>query len=144
MTQNGPKWSKMAQNNPKWPKMAKNEPKWATVTQIWPQMAQNGSRMTQNDPKWPKHYPKWPKITQNGPKITPGFTHFSTEKAVPQTFSLLEHMVTRRLLSWLFSCRSVLEMPKTSSPPPISRSSRRYLIFYLYPLEAINSNFKCI
>ena len=25
------------------PKMAKNEPKWPKVTQIWPQMAQNGS-----------------------------------------------------------------------------------------------------
>ena len=60
-------------------------------------MIQNGPRMTQNDPKWPKNYPKWPKITPNGPKMTPGFTHFFrnfflTEKAVSQTFSLLECM----------------------------------------------------
>ena len=46
--------------------------------------------MAQNDPKWPK-------MTSNGPKMTPGFTHFFhnfflTEKAVPQTFSLLECM----------------------------------------------------
>ena len=64
---------KMIQNDPKWPKMAQNEP-----------------RMTQNDLKWPK-------ITPNGPKMTPGFTHFFrnfflTEKAIPQTFSLLECM----------------------------------------------------
>ena len=36
-----------------------------------------------------QNYPKWP-------KMTPGFTHFFrnffTEKAVPQTFSLLECM----------------------------------------------------
>ena len=60
-------------------------------------MAQNGPRMVQNDPKWPKNDPKWPTITPNGPKMTPGFTHFFrifffTEKAVPQTFSLLECM----------------------------------------------------
>ena len=60
-------------------------------------MAQHGPNMTQNDPKWPKNDPKWTKITPNGPKMTPGFTHFFrnfffTEKAVPQTFSLLECM----------------------------------------------------
>ena len=60
-------------------------------------MAQNGPIMTQNDPKWPKNDPKWPTITPNGPKMTPGLTHFFrkfflTEKAVPQTFSLLECM----------------------------------------------------
>ena len=57
-------------------KMTQNGPKWPKVAQIWPQMAQNGPRMTQNDPKWPKNDPKWPKITPNGPKMTPGFTHF--------------------------------------------------------------------
>ena len=45
--------------------------------------------------EWPKMIQNAPKMTQNGPKITPGFTHFFrnfffTEKAVPQTFSLLE------------------------------------------------------
>ena len=45
-----------------------------------------------------KNATKWPKMTQNGPKMTPGFTHFFcnfffTEKAVPQTFSLLECML---------------------------------------------------
>ena len=84
---------KMPQNGPK---MAKNDPKWPKVAQIWPKMAQNGPRMTQNDPKWPKNDPKWPKITSNGPKMTPAFTHFFrnffTEKAVPQTFFLLECM----------------------------------------------------
>ena len=59
-------------------------------------MAQNGPIMTQNDPKWPKNDPKWPKITSNEPKMMPGFTHFFrnflSEKAVPQTFSLLECM----------------------------------------------------
>ena len=49
------------------------------------------------DPKWPKNDQKWPKMTSNGPKMTPGFTHFFRnffliEKAVPQTFSLLECM----------------------------------------------------
>ena len=41
--------------------------------------------------------PNGPKLPPNGPKMTPGFTHFFrifffTEKAVPQTFSLLEFM----------------------------------------------------
>ena len=57
-------------------KMTQNGPKWLKVAQIWPKMAQNGPRMTQNDPKWPKNDPKWPTITPNGPKMTPGFTHF--------------------------------------------------------------------
>ena len=49
-------------------------------------MTQNGPRMTQNDPKWPKNDPKWPK---NDARI---YALFFTEKAVPQTFSLLECM----------------------------------------------------
>ena len=54
--------------------------------------------MTQNDPKWPKKDPKWPKITPKWPKndariyaLFPQF--FFTEKAVPQTFSVLECMI---------------------------------------------------
>ena len=66
MTQNGPKCSKY---EPKWPKMAQN--------------AQNGPRMTQNDPKCPKNYPHFV------------CNFFLTEKAVPQTFSLLECMLAR-------------------------------------------------
>ena len=63
--------------------MAKNDPEWPKVAKILPKMAPND--------------PKWPKITPNGPNMTPGFTHFFrnfflTEKAVPQTFSLLECM----------------------------------------------------
>ena len=61
-------------------------------------MAQNGPRMTQNDPKLPKNYPKWPKNYPKWPKndarIYALFSQFFfTEKAVPQTFSLLEYMV---------------------------------------------------
>ena len=61
-------------------------------------MAKNGPNMTQNDPKWPKNDPKWPKngprMTQNDPKWPKNFQQFFlTEKAVPQTFSLLECMV---------------------------------------------------
>ena len=68
------------------------------MAQSGPNMTQNGPRMTQNDPKWPKNDPKWPKITPNGPNMTPGFTHFFrnfllTEKAITQTFSLLECMI---------------------------------------------------
>ena len=52
--------------------------------------------MAPNGPTWPKNDPKWPEINPNGPNMTPGFTHFFrnffTEKAVPQTFSLLECM----------------------------------------------------
>ena len=60
-------------------------------------MAQNDPRMTQNDPKWPKNDPKWPTITPKWPKddawIYALFPQiFLTEKAVPQTFSLLECM----------------------------------------------------
>ena len=58
------------------------------MAQKWPKMTQNGPRMTQNDPKWPKNDPKWPKITPND-ALFPQF--FLTEKAVPQTFSLLEY-----------------------------------------------------
>ena len=81
----------------KWPKMTQNNPKWPKYDRKWPKMVQHGPRMTQNDPKWPKTDPTWPKITPNGPNMTPGFTHFFrkfflTEKAIPQTFSLLECM----------------------------------------------------
>ena len=39
---------------------------------------------------------KWPEMTQNGPKIARTFPpFFLTEKAVPQTFSLLECMPKR-------------------------------------------------
>ena len=60
-------------------------------------MAPNGPRMTQNDPKRPKNYPKWPKNYPKWPKndarIYALFSQFFfTEKAVPQTFSLLECM----------------------------------------------------
>ena len=74
----------MTQNDPKWPK-------------YYPKMAQNGPRMTQNDPKWPK----------NDARIYALFPQFFlTEKAVPQTFSLLECMLTifqwKYLRSFLF------------------------------------------
>ena len=49
-------------------------------------MTQSGPNMTQKGPKWPKNDPKWPK---NDPHF---FRNFLTEKAVPQTFSLLECM----------------------------------------------------
>ena len=49
----------------------------------WPKMIQNGPKMTQN-------YPKWPKNDARIYAIFPQF--FLTEKAVPQTFSLLECM----------------------------------------------------
>ena len=53
-------------------------------------MTQNGSKLSKNYPKWPKITPKWPK---NDARIYPLFPQFFlTEKAVPQTFSLLECM----------------------------------------------------
>ena len=56
-------------------------------------MAQNGLRMTQNDPEWPKNDPERPK---NYAQIYALFPQFLlTEKAVPQTFSLLECMPSR-------------------------------------------------
>ena len=56
-------------------------------------MAQKWPKMTQNGPKWPKYDPKWPK---NDPKWPENFPQFLlTEKAVPQTFSLLECMMLR-------------------------------------------------
>ena len=57
-------------------------------------MAQNGPRMTQNDPKWPKNDPKLPQMAQKlRPDLRTFSAIFSTEKAVPQTFSLLECMI---------------------------------------------------
>ena len=61
-------------------------------------MAQHGPRMTLNDPKLPKNDPKFPKITpkwlKNDARIYALFPQILlTEKAVPQTFSLLECMV---------------------------------------------------
>ena len=53
-------------------------------------MAQNGPRITQNDPKWLKNDPKWPKYDARIYALFPQF--FFAEKAVPQTFSLLECM----------------------------------------------------
>ena len=70
------------------------------MAQIWPKMAQHGPRMTPNDPKWPKNVSKWPKNDARIYALFPQF--FLTEKAVPQTFSLLECMVLtslRRLYS---------------------------------------------
>ena len=79
----------------KLPKMTPNAPKWPKYDPKWPKMVQHGPRMTQNNPTWPKNYPKWPKITPNGPNVTSGFTQFFfTEKAVPQTFLLLEYMMS--------------------------------------------------
>ena len=46
--------------------------------------------MTQNYPKWPKITPKWPKYDARIYTLFPQF--FLTEKAVPQTFLLLECM----------------------------------------------------
>ena len=57
----------------KWPKITQNGPKMT-------KMAQNGQKITQSDPKWPK----------NDPHFSRNF--FLTEKAIPQTFSLLECM----------------------------------------------------
>ena len=77
----------------KWPKMTQNGPKWPKYDPKWPKMTQNGRRMTQNDPKLPKmaqNYPNWPKNDAQIYKLFPQF--FFTEKAVPQTFSLLECM----------------------------------------------------
>ena len=77
------KWPEMTPNGPKWPKY---DPKWPKMALEWPNIIQNCPKMTQNGPK----------NTPNGPKMTPGFTHFFrnffSEKAVPQTFSLLECM----------------------------------------------------
>ena len=61
-------------------------------------MTPNGPRMTQNYPKWPKNDPKWPTITPKWPKnyarIYALFPQiYLTEKAVLQTFSLLECML---------------------------------------------------
>ena len=71
----------------KWPKMTQNGTKWPKYDSKWPKMAQE---LTQNDPKWPKNDPKWPKYDARIYALFPQF--FSTEKAVPQTFSLLECM----------------------------------------------------
>ena len=49
----------------------------------WPQMAQRG-------PKRSKMAQEWPKMAQKWPALFPHF--FLTEKAVPQTFLLLECM----------------------------------------------------
>ena len=53
-------------------------------------MIQNGPKMTQN-------YPKWPKNDARIYALFPQF-FFLTEKAIPQTFSLLECMVYTTLL----------------------------------------------
>ena len=86
----------LSKNATKWPK---NDPKWTKVAQIWPHMAlewpnmiQSGPKLTQNGPK----LPKWPKNDARINALFPQF--FFNEKAVPQTFSLLECMY---LLFWL-------------------------------------------
>ena len=61
--------------------------------------------MTQSGPEWPKYNPEWPKkaqngtrMTQNGPKMIRTFSAiFLTEKAVPQTFLLLECMIPAQI-----------------------------------------------
>ena len=68
--------------------------KWLKMAQSGPNMTQNGPRMTQNDPIWPK----------NGPHF---FQFFFTEKAVPQTFSLLECMIW---VSWHCQCVHLVEL----------------------------------
>ena len=63
--------------------MAENDP---NITQNGPIMTQNGPKMTQNGPK----LPKWSKFDVQIYALFPQF--FLTEKAIPQTFSLLECM----------------------------------------------------
>ena len=65
----------LSKNATKWPK---NGQKWPKVAQIWPQMALNGPKWPKNDPKWSNKFPQF----------------LLTEKAVRQTFSLLECMCT--------------------------------------------------
>ena len=71
------------------------------MAQKWPKMTQSGPIMTLNGPRMTQNYPKLPKKnTQNYPQMAQKwcpdlrtFPHFFlTEKAVPQTFSLLECM----------------------------------------------------
>ena len=70
--------SKSEDPDPNYPAKKLNFP------QICPKMPQNGPKMTQNYPKWPK----------NDAWIYALFPQFLfSEKAVPQTFSLLECML---------------------------------------------------
>ena len=56
-------------------------------------MARHGPRMTQNDPKRPKNGPQLPQMAKNDARIYALFPQILlSEKAVPQTFSLLECM----------------------------------------------------
>jgi len=71
---------------------------------IGPKMTQNGPKWHKYDPKWPKNAQNSPRMTKNGPKLTRTFSAiFLTEKAVPQTFSLLECMVKRFKKMYFFS-----------------------------------------
>ena len=99
----------------KLPKMTQYGPKWPKYDPQWPIMAQYGPRMTQNDPKWPKNDPKWPTITPKWPKndariyaLFPQF--FLTEKAVPQSFSLLECMIFQFKVMSMNSFKNILAL----------------------------------
>ena len=77
------------------------------------------ANLSKNATKWPK---KWPNMTQNGPKMTRTFSQFFfTEKAVPQTFLLLECMAFFSLF-WSLSVPSV--GPKQW--PVASRCKRKF------------------
>ena len=89
-------------------------------------MVPNGPRMTQNDPnglkndrKWPKITPKWPKSDARIYALFQQF--FLSEKAVLQTFSLLE-------------CMFVAENPKFST----GHSSLKEIRFCLILLSVVN------
>ena len=88
-------YPKMPRNGPK---MAKNDRKWPKVAQIWPNMAQEWPKMAQKLPKMAQNYPKWPKNYAPNHALFPQF--FLTEKAVPQTFSLLECNIVL-IIIWL-------------------------------------------
>ena len=87
--------------------------KWSNMALEWPKMIQNGPKITQN-------YPKWPKYDARIYALFPQF--LLTEKAVPQTFSLLECMRISHFQSFHFKSKILSKTTLTDCTVAKSRS----------------------